>query len=620
MLLDLSTPRILNLETLPRFLIRKSHSTDFSLPKFCDVVPETAMEVLLVAALAAAGYELSKRAEARETARERRDARELAAQLPIDDLADFVPGGLAYEVQRAHFEAAGNPRETGAFDPISGPNLVPLPRGRAPLYANDPQENRFPLPKPRAPREASRESARLAAFGGSGGWETEVRAHAKARREAFSGYAIDDGDDRARAPSSDTGTWMHKVESGPRFDPAESAVRVRSTGSGGNPDYNRRAPVVSGTQNNVRPTTAVSVGSGVGYGPDVPAADGFHPYFRALPNNVGVYKKNNLVGGFVPGKNAVDVRTSQFYIVDQYKPPKFYSLSRRPLGPNMAAVTAPREREEEPREVCKGHDLSEQYFGNPNMVQNVPGAYTGADNADPTRQSVGNERVLRQSASAIGPGAHPLGPGMGKEEFRVDEGRFEKLHSYETDRIGAGPLKTHVDSGFAENYPQPQATLRQRVDERPYGHFLGIAAPTGHFIQQGPENQNAPKNLERHAKRGDQLVTDFVPIGKFKTNDELTFGDVGIKGKEIGGRIMGSPQVGAASSMLVTPGALGRNEHSTMNVKLIGVVSDQKSKSARADQTNPWIGDLDLAANQLSRNDLAKTWTKKVSGAERAPT
>jgi hypothetical protein len=423
------------------------------------------------------------------------------------------------------------------------------------------------------------------------------------RKEGFDGYAIDE------TSGSETGTWRHKVESAPRFDPIESAVRVRSNGSGGNPEYNRRTPTISGTQNNVLPTNSVSVGRGVGYGPDVPAADGFHPYFRALPNNVGVYKKNNLVGGFVPGKNPVDVRTSQFYIVDSYKPPKFYDLKRRPLGPNMAAVTAPREREQEPREVCKGHDLSEQYFGNPNMVESVPGAYTGADNSESTRQSVGNERALRSGTSAMAPGTVVPGPGMGKEEFRMDEGRFEKLHSYETDRIG-GPLKTHVDSGFAENYPAPQPTLRQRTDERPYGHFLGIAAPTGHFVQQGVENQSASKNLERHAKRGDQLVTDFVPIGKFKAADELTFGDVGIKGKEKGGRVMGAPQIGAASSMLVTPGMLGRNENSVLNSRLIGVVSDSRSKSTKIDPVNPRIGDLGIAADQLSTNYAAKTFTR----------
>lgn len=556
------------------------------------------MEVLLVAAVAAAGYELSKRSDARAREESRRRRSRAENQASIDDLADFRPGGLAYEIQRAHYEAAGNPRETGVFDPISGPNMVPLPRGRAPLAANDPgRPDRFPLPKPRAPRAAAAESARLSKFDGSGGWE---------RREAFDGYAIDE------TVPSDTGTWRHKTESAPRFDPSESAVRVRSSGSGGNPDYSRRLPVASGVQNNVLPTNSVSVGRGVGYGPDVPAADGFHPYFRALPNNVGVYKKNNLVGGFVPGKNPVDVRTSQYYVVDSYKPPKFYDLKRRPLGPNMAAVTAPREREAEPREVCRGHDLSEQYFGNPNMVESVPGAYAGANSTESTRQSVGNERALRSGTSAIAPGASVPAPGVGKEGFHADEGRFEKLHSYEADRIG-GPMKTLVDSGVAENPAAPQPTLRQRTDERPYGHFLGIAAPTGHFVQQGAENQLAPKNLERHAKRGDQLVEGYVPIGKFKTNDELTFGDVGIKGKEKGGRLMGTPQVNISKGMLVTPGTLGYGEHAVLNPRLIGVVSDAKSKSYRVNPENPRIADLGIAADQLSTNFAAKTFSRATS-------
>lgn len=555
------------------------------------------MEVLLMAAVAAAGYEISRRSEERELERSKLSRRRKSVQVPVEELSDIRPGGMAYMIQKAHYDAAANPRETGVFDPLSGPELVPLPRGRTPLLANERKidgKDPFPVPAVRTSERASEKR--------DDGFDRSVGV-AKKDVERFVGDAsFGTGD------SSDTGTWRHKVESAPRFAPSESAVRVRSSGSGGNPGSSMRAPVISGTQNNVLPTNSVAVGRGVGYGPNVPAADGFHPYFRALPNNVGVYKKNNLPGGFVPGKNPVDSRASQFYTVDSYKPPKFYDLKRRPLGPNMAAVTAPRRREDEPREVCHGHDLSEQYFGNPHLVEGVEGRYSGADNSHSTRQSTGNERAARSGTDAIGPGTYIPAPGMGKDEFRMDEGRFEKLHNYETDRAG-GPVKTLVSSGVAENPANPQPTVRQQTTARPYGHFLGIAAPTGHFVQQAPGNQDAPKNLDRHAKRGDQLVTDYVPVGKFKTSDELTFGDVSIKGKELGGRVMGAPQIGGSNTLLVAPGMLGYDENAVMNQKLLGVVNDMKSRAARIDPRNPRL-DLNIASDQLSSNFAAKTFSR----------
>ena len=525
-----------------------------------------------MAGVAAVGYELGRRADERERIDSKRRAYGMG-NARFDP--NVVPGGtegqapvadmLAMDaaVNRKHYEAAAYPRKTGVFDPMSGPNLVDLPRGRAPMRASESFE---------APGSTSET------------WESQ------------------------------TGVWKHKVEPGPRFSPTDSAGRVSFNGSTGNPYSRGRDPTISGTSNNVAPTTKLNVGRGVGYGPDVPAADGFHPFFRTMPNNVGVYKKNNLPGQVVPGKAPVDMRTVPFYVQETYVPPKFYDLKRRPLGPNMARVTAMQKRPKEPREVCKGHDLSEEYYGNPYGVNGVDtsGADAG-DNAYPTR--VTNARTQRSGTSALGPGTNVPGPGQGLAGIHMDEGRYEKLHEYETDRLG-GPVETYVKGGAGTvGMPAPQTTLRETTVARPYGHFLGIAGPTGHFVQQAEQNQSASKQLERHAKRGDQLVEGWVPIGKFKTSDELTFGTAGIKGHEIGGRVMSHPQVGIASGLAVTEGQKGGGARTIPNQRSLGAVQDLKARSSRVDPQNPRILDLDIASNQLMANPYASE-----IGTVRAPT
>jgi hypothetical protein len=510
------------------------------------------MEALLLAGVAVIGYELSKSRERGVDARRRRRARDPASQqIPVGDMIKF-----ANDVEARHYALAGRPRETGVFDPVSGPGMVDLPRGGAPMRATESFE---------APPE--------------------------------------------RAGYSETGTWAHKVESGPRFSPEDSAVRVSFNGSGGNPYSRPRDPVASATMNNVAPSAKLSVGRGVGYDPDVPAADGFHPYFRSMPNNVGVYKKNNLPGGFVPGKNPIDFRTSQYYQVEKYLPPKFYDLKRRPLGPNMARVTAPRQREDEPREVCGGHDLSEQYFGNPALVNGVETVMASKDNAHATRE--GNERNADEgNGGPIAPGTAVPAPMIGKSGTHVDEGRFEKLHNYETDGRNEGPAEALVKSGFVA-MPEPQKTLREQTGARPYGHFLGIAAPTnGQLVQQGRMDRTANSQLDRHAKRGDQLVEGFVSVGKFKAADELTFGDVGLRDGEIGGRVMSHPTIVATNALGVAKGQPGYDDRAILNAALIGAVDEQKSKGARINPRNPRIDELTLAADQLAENPLAHTFSR----------
>jgi hypothetical protein len=63
--------------------------------------------------------------------------------------------------------------------------------------------------------------------------------------------------------------------------------------------------VPSNKFHNVRPTKQVQVGRGLGVGPEVPAAGGFHEFFRVMPKNVNEYRKTNLPGNVNPGKALV---------------------------------------------------------------------------------------------------------------------------------------------------------------------------------------------------------------------------------------------------------------------------------------------------------------------------
>lgn len=58
--------------------------------------------------------------------------------------------------------------------------------------------------------------------------------------------------------------------------------------------YNRQN--VTNKMNNLQPIERMNVGPGLGVDPSVPAAGGFHDYFRALPNNVNEERLTTLEG------------------------------------------------------------------------------------------------------------------------------------------------------------------------------------------------------------------------------------------------------------------------------------------------------------------------------------
>jgi len=63
---------------------------------------------------------------------------------------------------------------------------------------------------------------------------------------------------------------------------------------------------VTNKMNNLQPIERMNVGPGLGLGPDVAAAGGFHDFFRALPNNVNEERLTTLKG--LPGPPAAVVK------------------------------------------------------------------------------------------------------------------------------------------------------------------------------------------------------------------------------------------------------------------------------------------------------------------------
>ena len=68
--------------------------------------------------------------------------------------------------------------------------------------------------------------------------------------------------------------------------------------------YNREN--VTNKMNNVPPVERMNVGPGLGIGPDVPSAGGFHDYFRAMPVNINEERLTTLKG--LPGPPSAFVK------------------------------------------------------------------------------------------------------------------------------------------------------------------------------------------------------------------------------------------------------------------------------------------------------------------------
>ena len=472
----------------------------------------------------------------------------------------------AAQVQRQHYLDAADPMQSGIFDPLSGPMLVSLPRERA--------GSMMPLER----------SSRL---------NTVMKQR---KLETFTGN-IEGG-------TTKTGVWRHKRETKPRFSPLENRGRVTSGGTAGNkagPSMRRdRMPVAAQTQNNVLPAPKVIVGRGVNVGPDTPAADGFHPRYRRLPGSgaLGTYKKNQLPGGFNIGKAPVDRRQAQTYGVQSYHAPRFYDMARRPMAATMARVTAPTSHATEPREVCGGAKvMSEEYFGHRALVNGVDGPGVGVDISHATREGF-TERSIDGAPPVLGVSTTVPAPQAGLEDTYYDEGRFEKLHSYGGGPDHVGPPETLIKSGYVDKSDQaPQPTLRERPS---WLSYVGIAAPT-HVT--GALRQQANKQLDRHATRGDQLVLDYQSNPLLKRPDILTYGEFAYQKLEKGGRLMGTPSIQATVRAPAQP-ETGLHGFTPLaishNVDRLPEIDD-RARGTRTTVANTRL-DLGMARRQLQSN------------------
>jgi hypothetical protein len=145
-------------------------------------------------------------------------------------------------------------------------------------------------------------------------------------------------------------TWKPKREQEALFAPAPQ--QIDSSGKAGNtPNYDADKYRLSLTQvqSNALPFEREQVGRGVGYDPDVKAADGFHPMLRVIPPSGELHKHRELTntvattGGSRPGLGERAVIGAMPYT----RPPRVWDMSRRPLEKGRAQeITAPMVRGE----------------------------------------------------------------------------------------------------------------------------------------------------------------------------------------------------------------------------------------------------------------------------------
>jgi hypothetical protein len=374
---------------------------------------------------------------------------------------------------------------------------------------------------------------------------------AQFKMETFSGTT--------RMGASKTGTYRNKSEAPARFVPSESAGRVRYYGTSGNETFDadamRKRYVVSANMDKALPFQQVRVGPAVGKGVGVASADGFHPYLRVVPNNVGVYKKNNLPGRIVPGKSIVDSGTSRDFEFAKHHPKKFYEMQRRPLarsGDPTEGVRAAARIPEEPRTAdfitrdqvhpgdlrCPRGVSALDPCGSGEAALNRTGAWAGGGQAGVGASTVGvgatrgsNGRTIDGGRPAPGGQAGvrgQTGPGMGVGGFAVDAGRFEKLARDGSKSFGdylnnqASSSRAVAPAGVgADMYSTPQPTVREQTGTQP--HNVGIVAVTGEDgVGAAPTVYDTFKQMDREAKR--VLVKDgFTSSGHIQLPDETTF-------------------------------------------------------------------------------------------------
>ena len=169
-------------------------------------------------------------------------------------------------------------------------------------------------------------------------------------------------------------TWRKKKEVENLFKPTPQSIDF--SGKEGNlPSYTNTTieDALTQTQNSALPFEQIRVGPGIDVPLDVPAADGLHSMYRAMPVDGFAYKNKELTGAIVPG-SAENQQQMVAPHVPYNHPPRVFDMSRRPLEKGRSGVTAPMVRSRhtsinpiygtDPGNPVQCHVDGQEYYGN----------------------------------------------------------------------------------------------------------------------------------------------------------------------------------------------------------------------------------------------------------------
>lgn len=415
--------------------------------------------------------------------------------------------------------------------------------------------------------------------------------------------------------TSGTGTYRHKREVAPLFPPSQNAAQLTGGGTQGNGqaprDLSRFVP--SKFQSGVIPVEQVRVGRGVGVGPDVLAAGGFHPMVRIMPENVGAYKLNPLEARATQGNSRISKGPLKCAKVAINRNPDAaaYPLERRPPMPSgVAARTAPTPDPEFTRGHGRVKPLETDRFGNPGTTGAQPmrpggqtrGGGCGGDDPDrnhtlPAMINLGEARhgvgaytytgkhydmsqYERQQREAHGREGFLTGPRAPTQydQMQFDLPATQRGAAYSRGVGGVGA----VAAGGAVRPGQPLGSRTLREVTREDVMVVGVRAPN----QAGPmENINRAKRMSRNTKRGPTARAFYSPMTG-GINTPLGRGVTTAKAKAM------APAYVAPT----TRNPLGAGVESR------GVRARPSNKLASSTERD---GDLGLIADQLRGNPLA---------------
>lgn len=268
--------------------------------------------------------------------------------------------------------------------------------------------------------------------------------------------------------TSASGTYRNKEEASAMFQPLPAAVT--SAGTSGNPVCMPRMPTGSLLQNNVLPAEQIRVGPGVGVGPEVTAADGFHPQLRVMPNpKVWDYKINQLESRVNAGSNRNAMRPAD-PSVQINRPSRVWDINRRPPEATMAAVTARTHRPEPGRIGMRCVDdryEGDEYYGHARHFG--PSAPDDASNAHTRARGDLNQGL---------PLTNVTGARHGTGAFSHASHDTQRIESQQREQAGHdGTLTGNHRRAMATTGQVVQPTLRDRSTA-----YLGSA---GHVVPSG---------------------------------------------------------------------------------------------------------------------------------------